>query len=321
MIDSLEDPYSNYLDLDDTSDFNETINGSFVGIGVAVNYGKEYSTIVEVYDNSPASKAGLEVGDTIIKVDGNDVKNKVGDELTSLIRGKKGTKFSITVLRGEKEIDFEVTRDVIEIENVDSYVIKSGKNKIGYIYVSTFASNTYSQFYNALSKLEKDDITSLIIDVRGNPGGQLLPTRQILSLFFNKKTVLYQIQSKNSTEKAYSYSNTVRKYPIAILVNKGSASASEVLASCFQDNYKKAKLVGTTTYGKGTVQKSQSLKSGTTIKYTTDKWLTAKGNWIHEKGLVPDIEVEQSEEYYKNPTDENDKVLQEAIKYLKESTK
>lgn len=317
MIESLDDPYSNYMDSDTTSDFNDTIEGSFVGIGVTVTFNEDSNVITEVNSNGPADKAGLEVDDIILKVDENDVSNASSSELSNLIRGTAGTKVKITVKRGDDTNTFTVTRDVIEIESVVNKVINYNNQKVGYIRIESFASNTYTQFSKALKRLEKKNISSLIIDVRNNPGGHLLQTKEILSMFFNKKTVLYQIQSKNTKKKVYSLSNETRSYPVAVLINKGSASASEILASCFKDNYDNAIIVGVTSYGKGTVQKTDSFSNGTSIKYTTRKWLTSKGKWINGKGIVPDYEVEQSSEYYDNPNYNTDTQLQEALSILK----
>lgn len=319
MVESLGDPYSNYLDGDTAEDFNETIDGSFVGIGVVVMYTGEYNKIIDVYKNEPAYKAGIKVDDILIKVDDQDVRELYGDDLVKLIRGKAGTTVKITVLRREEELEFKIKRGKIDIQNVSNKVIESDDKKIGYIKVDNVAANTYDQFKENLKELEKKKIDSLIIDVRSNPGGHLQQTKDILSLFFDKDTVLYQIQSKKNTQKIYSSSNETRKYPVVVLINKGSASASEILASCFKENYKKATVVGTNSYGKGTVQKSQSLSSGNTVKFTTEKWLTSKGKWLNGKGVEPDVVVEQSEAYYQEPTDENDAQLQEAIKQIKES--
>ena len=319
MIESLEDPYSNYMDDETADEFNEKIDGTFVGIGVVVMYDGEYNQVIEVYEGEPAEKAGIKVDDRIIAVDDTDVKEVYGEDLVKLIRGKAGTTVKVRVLRGEEEKEFTIKRDKVDIKSVDSKVFEEDGKKIGYIRIETFASNTYTQFNKTIKKLEKKKIDSLILDVRSNPGGHLLQTRQILSMFFNRKTVLYQIKSKNKRTKVHSYTNTTRDYPVVVLIDGGSASASEILASCFKDNYKKATIIGTTSYGKGTVQKSQSLKSGNSIKYTTEKWLTSKGKWLNEKGVKPDIEVVLSDEYFENPTNDNDNQLQEAIKQLKES--
>ena len=319
MIDSLEDPYSNYMDTDTTGDFNEQIEGTFVGIGVVVQYTGEYNTIIEVYKGGPAKKVGLKKNDIIIKVDGEDVKNVHGDEIAKKIRGVEGTHVVITVRRGEEELEFDVSRGKIDIPSVSTEIFEKDDKKIGYLRIESFAANTYTQFNKALKKLEKKKIDSLILDVRSNPGGHLLQTRQILSLFFDKKTVLYQVQAKKTKKKVYSLSNDKREYPIVVLIDSGSASASEILASCFKENYKNINIIGNKSYGKGTVQKSKSLNSGTSIKYTTEKWLTSKGKWINKKGVKPNIEVSLGEEYVNNPGHETDAQLQKAIEILKES--
>ena len=319
MIDSLEDPYSNYMDTDTTGDFNEQIEGTFVGIGVVVQYTGEYNTIIEVYKGGPAKKVGLKKNDIIIKVDGEDVKNVHGDEIAKKIRGVEGTHVVITVRRGEEELEFDVSRGKIDIPSVSTEIFERDDKKIGYLRIESFAANTYTQFNKALKKLEKKKIDSLILDVRSNPGGHLLQTRQILSLFFDKKTVLYQVQAKKTKKKVYSLSNDKREYPIVVLIDSGSASASEILASCFKENYKNINIIGNKSYGKGTVQKSKSLNSGTSIKYTTEKWLTSRGKWINKKGVKPNIEVSLGEEYVNNPGHETDAQLQKAIEILKES--
>lgn len=319
MIESLDDPYASYMEGATADSFNESIDGSFIGIGVEIITGEDYNTIVKVYDDSPAKKAGLIVDDVIIKVDGKDVKGKNSSELAKLVRGKKGTKVEITVKRGEEEKTFSVKRDVVDLISVTDKIIEYDGKNIGYIRIESFASNTYSQFYKSLMALESKKIDSLIIDVRSNPGGHLQQTKQILSLFFNDKTVLYQIKSKNKTTKVYSYSKESRKYPIAVLTDSASASASEILASCFKENYKKVFIVGNTTYGKGTVQTTKTLSNGTTIKYTNETWLTSKGKFINDVGVTPTVEVSLTEEYVNNPCDDTDTQLKEALNKLKES--
>lgn len=319
MVDSLNDPYSSYMEGKTADEFNETIDGSFTGIGVAIQDGGDYTTIVEVYDDSPAKKVGMAVGDVIVKVNGDDVKGVSGTELAQMVRGKKGTKVSITVKRNEEEITMDIKRDVVDLISVTDKIIEYDGKNIGYIRIESFAANTYSQFYKSLKALESKKIDSLIIDVRSNPGGHLQQTKQILSLFFDSKTVLYQIKSKNKIEKVYSYSNESRKYPIAVLVDSVSASASEILASCFKENYKKVFIVGNTTYGKGTVQYTDTLNNGTTIKYTTETWLTSKGKFINDVGVTPTVEVDLTDEYVKNPCDDTDDQLKMALEKLKES--
>lgn len=318
MVESLHDPYSVYMDEHSTSSFMDTVDGSFVGIGVVIQFESPYNRIIEIMENSPASKAGLMVDDLITKVDGQDVKDFSGADLTPLIRGEDGAKVSITVLRNDTEKTFEVIRGTVELQSVTSTIFEEDST-IGYISIQSFSTNTTSQFEKELKSLEKKNIDALILDVRGNPGGHLLQTREILSMFFPKKTVLYQIESKDRNQKIYSSSKEKREYPIAVLIDSSSASAAEIFASCFQENYKNAIIVGYSSYGKGTVQKTQKLTGGTSIKYTTQKWLTSKGEWLAGRGVIPDVIVSQTDDYYKNPSYESDVILQKALELLKES--
>lgn len=317
MVGSLNDPYSVYMDDSMTEDFNQTVDGEYVGIGVTVSFANNKNEIIEVMPKSPAEKAGFMVGDIIIAVGDKNVENIFGDDLTKYIKGKVGTKVKIKVLRGDKEKTLTVERKVIELESVYNRVIDNGSKKVGVIKVTNFAANTSKQFKKALTSLEKKKVDSLIIDVRGNPGGHLSQATDILSMFFDKKTVLYQMETKGKKTKIYSSTDDSRDYPIVLLVDGGSASASEIIASCFKENYKKATIVGGNTYGKGTVQKAVQLSGGASIKYTTQKWLTSKGKWINDKGIEPDHVVALPEGYCDDPSDANDSQLQKALELLK----
>lgn len=316
MIGSLDDKYSNYMDSSTTDSFNESVEGSFVGIGITIMYDGEYNKIIAVDDKGPSNKI-LKVDDLIVEVSGKDVRGIYGDDLKKLIRGKVGTTVKIKVLRNNKNLTFSIKRTNIEIETVKSNYFDVESKRIGYLDVDVISSNTYKQFNKNLKRLENKNIDSLIIDLRDNPGGHLSQTKEILSMFFNKKTVLYQLKDKNTKKKIYSSSNETRSYPIVILVNDGSASASEIITSCFIENYNNIKVVGTTTYGKGTVQQSHQLSTGTSIKYTVQEWLTSKGKSINEKGIKPDEELLMNSEYYSNPTYNTDNQLQKAIEILK----
>lgn len=316
IIGSLDDKYSNYMDSSTTDSFNESVEGSFVGIGITIMYDGEYNKIIAVDDKGPSNKI-LKVDDLIVEVSGKDVRGIYGDDLKKLIRGKVGTTVKIKVLRNNKYLTFSIKRTNIEIKTVKSNYFDVESKRIGYLDVDVISSNTYKQFNKNLKRLENKNIDSLIIDLRDNPGGHLSQTKEILSMFFNKKTVLYQLKDKDTKKKIYSSSNETRSYPIVILVNDGSASASEIITSCFMENYNNIKVVGTTTYGKGTVQQSHQLSTGTSIKYTVQEWLTSKGKSINEKGIKPDEELLMNSEYYSNPTYNTDNQLQKAIEILK----
>ena len=316
MVTSLDDPYSLYMNNDETADFNQVVDGEYTGIGASVGVKDEKKYIVGLFENSPAKKAGLRVGDIFLKVDNKDVKSISLGELTKLIKGKGNTKVNITVLRGNKEINKTLTRSNISIPSVKGKVIEKNKKKVGYIRISNFASNTYYQFKDELNKLEDKKIDSLIIDVRSNPGGHLTQVTKILDIFMSKKKVLYQIENKGKKIKKYSDTNEKRKYKIAVLIDSNSASASELLAAAFKESYDKSVVVGTKSYGKGTVQKAYQLSSGASLKYTTERWLTPKGNWIDKKGVIPTNIVELSDEYKKNPNDSTDNQLQKSLELL-----
>jgi len=313
MISSLDDPYSTFLDKNSTDTFNESVDGEYVGIGVTIEFQNEYNHIVSLLDDGPAKKAGLRVGDIIINIDGKDCKNLYSGDLSQLIDGVEGTPLNITVLRDNQELSFKVIRKKIEIENVIGKVYDENNHKIGYIKIKIFSSNSFSQFEELLTDLENKKIESLIIDLRDNPGGHLAQSKNILSMFFDKKTVLYQTESNGVRKMVYSINDDVRDYPIVLLINGETASSAEVVVACFKDNYKNVEIIGTNSYGKGNVQKSVSLSNGTSIKFTIERWLTPKGKSISEIGITPSILLEQSSKYFVDYLEEDDVQLQKAI--------
>lgn len=316
MVSSLEDPYSSYMNVEDASEFDEENTGSYVGIGVTVEYGDNVNKIIDVNKEAPAYKAGIREGDIIIEVDGTDVTNVFGDDLSSLIRGKAGSPVDVKVKRGDEVILFKITREKIDLISVSGYTIANNGKKVGIITITSFSSNTYKQFEKVMKQFDKEEVDCLVIDVRNNLGGQLAQVRNILDVFFEKNTILFQVKSKNNTLKIKASNKKKRNYPVAVVINNGSASASEVLAACFKDNYKKAFIVGDQSFGKGTVQKTVSLKGGGKYKYTVEQWLTPKGKWIEGDGITPTHKVANSEEYYNNPSYDNDDQLKKAIELV-----
>ena len=316
MINYLDDPYATYFSGDASDEFNEELAGTYEGIGVEVMLSDNVFTIGNVFDNSPASKKGIKEGDIITKVNGTDISGKSLSDVVSMINSKKKAK--LTINRNGEELSFELSRDTIEVPVVSSEVYESNGKKIGYIKIDLFSLNVYKQFNKALKTLEKENIEGLVIDVRDNPGGYLSQVKEILCLFLDKKQVLYQLQTKDDTEKIYGTKKSVdRDYPVSVIINDESASASEILASAFKESYG-SHVVGINSYGKGTVQSASDLNSGDTIKYTVQKWLTPDGNFIDEKGVVPTDRVETVLQDGEVLTYENDTMLQTAISVVSE---
>ena len=312
MLEYLDDDYSLYMSKEETESFNEQVEGKYKGIGVEIQQIEEGVTISRIFDNTPAFKSGLKVGDQIIKVGKEDVSKKTPSEIAALIKGSSDKNVKITVKRDGKDLDFTITLEEVEIESITSEIIEKNGKKVGYITISTFASNTYSQFLNKLTELEVKGFDSLVIDVRGNTGGYLSTVTSIASIFLEKGKVIYQLDTKGVVEKTKDVNTMSRDYPIAILIDKGSASASEILAAALKESYG-ATVVGTYSYGKGTVQRAYTLESGATVKYTIQKWLTPKGNWINEVGVEPTVVVDLEEAYFENPSNETDNQLQKAL--------
>ena len=314
MISYLGDPYSTYMNTTDAEDFNTTVEGTYQGIGCEVMMNTDGSvTIGEVFEGG-AKDAGLKTGDTIIKINGEYITGLTLDELVSQVKGKAGTTVKITYKRNDTEKTVKVTRKVIEMTSVESKIIEQNGKNIGYISVSSFSSNTGTQFKNNLEDIEKKEIDSLIIDLRGNSGGYLTVCTDMISMFTKKNTIIYQLSTKGKIEKAKDKTSEHRDYPIVILVNSASASASEVFTAALQQNYG-ATVIGTTTYGKGKVQKAYSLQSGAVVKYTFQEWLTPKGYSIDGVGITPDIVIN----YISSESqDEYDNQLQKAISIIKE---
>ena len=316
MMNYLSDDYSMYFTEDEKNDFNERLNGVYTGLGVEItNDASNNAMIVTVFDNSSAKDANLKPGDIIAKINGEDVLGLGKEEVVKKIKGKNNYSFNMSVLRDNNLIDVKVVTKSITLSSVTSSVIEKDNEKIGYIYISIFALNTYDQFKEQLEELEKMKITSLIIDVRSNTGGHLTSVTSILDLFLNKTDVMYQIKSKDKIKKVYGTETSTRKYPIVVLTNELSASASEILASALNEAYG-AKTVGIKTFGKGTMQNMLDLENGGMIKVTTEEWLTSKGNKINKEGVPVDYEVKLDEKYASNPSKETDNQLQKAIEVL-----
>lgn len=313
MINYLDDPYATYFDGTSSTNFNQTLEGNYEGIGIEVTLDNNKVKITKVFADTPAKKAGLKVGDYITKVNGESVDGKSLSDVVSLIKNAKNKEVEITITRDEQEKTMKVTRTTVDMPYTSSKVYEENGKKIGYLKIEMFSNNITKQVKNELTSLKKKNIDKLVIDVRDNPGGYLTQVTEILSLFMTKKDVIYQLQTKNNKEKVYGTSSKATyNYPVVVLINENSASASEILASAFKETYN-AEIVGVNSYGKGTVQKTGDLNNGDTIKYTVQKWLTPKGNWINEKGVTPTKEVKLELSENETLTEDNDSQLKAAI--------
>lgn len=312
MLKYLGDPYSTILQKDDAKEFNDDVEGVYHGIGAQVKYDDKLKQILigEVFADSPAEASGLKEGDVLLKVNGDDIKNLSLTEISERVKGEDGTEVELTVGRSNEEIVLKIKRGSIDNISVTSEIIEKKEHKIGYLYVSVFAANTYNQFKHELDNLEKDNIESLIIDVRGNSGGYLTTVTDILSLFNKKDSVLYQLKTKDEIEIVKDKTDDYREYPVIVLTDSRSASASEVLVGCFKETYG-GKSVGTKTFGKGKVQKLYQLSSGTVVKYTYQEWLTPNGSYIDTNGIAPDIEIKY--EYNEKKDNQLDKAIEELL--------
>ena len=316
MISSVGDSFTSYSDTDSAISFNETINGTYEGVGLSIATLNDGTiTVIEVFDDSPAHKAGIKVGDIILKVDGESYEGKSGSDISNYVKNSGKDKVILTIKRDDKEEDITVNLSKVDIPYVSGEILEKDGKKIGYIDISLFSSNSYKQFKNKLDKLEKDNIDGLIIDVRDNSGGYLTSVTDICNLFLEKGKVIYQLEDSKGKVLKKDTTKEKRSYDIVVLINGASASASEILASAIKESYG-GEIVGTNSFGKGTVQQTKKLLDGSMIKYTTQKWLTPDGNFINEIGVTPTKEVELDSKYFENPIHENDNQLQEAINLI-----
>lgn len=312
-VSGLKEPYSVYYNTEETQALMEALEGEMCGLGVLLTMDMNtYAvSIVEVYEDTPADKAGLKSGDIIYKVDGEEVYAEVLDEVVAVLRGEEGSEVEVTVLRGEelKEVTCNVTREKFTIPTVEWEMKEQG---IGYIRLSEFDTVTTKQFKKAVKDLEKQGMQGLVLDLRNNPGGNLSTVCEIADMFLPEGTIV-STKDKNGKEDVYeSDEKQSLRVPLTVLINGQSASASEILAACIQD-YKIGTLVGTTTYGKGIVQEIYPLANGDSLKLTVSEYFTPNGENIHGVGVKPDVEV-----VYKESEATTDNQLEEAIRLLLE---
>lgn len=315
MVSSIGDEYTSYSDKDVTDNFNEAVNGKYMGIGALIMKSEKDLVIYKIFEDSPSYRAGLKDGDIILKLDDKDTKDMSVNDIASIVKNDGNKEVKLLVKRGEENLDITIVKDMVELPVVSGKVINHNDKKIGYISLSIFSSVASEQFNKQLVKLEKEGISGLVIDVRGNSGGYLTTVTDIASYFLKKGDIIYKLEVNDKVTVRKDKTKESRDYPVAVLIDKNSASASEILASSIKESYN-GYVVGTNSYGKGTVQQTLVLSDGSMIKYTIEKWLTPLGNWINEEGVIPTNYVELSSEYLNNPVFENDNQLNEALELV-----
>ncbi len=318
MVSSVGDPYTAFLSPSQNKVVNENLNGSFGGVGIEIGYRDGQLAVIAPLSDTPAAKAGIMPGDYIVKItDKNknvdiDSTTISSNEAVTYIRGAEGTKVTLTLLRdgASEPIVVELTREKINIHSVTLSWVGEGSD-IARIQVSEFGAETKSEWNKAVSEIMTKNTKGIIIDLRNNPGGYMQSAVELAGDFVPNGSVVVVQENGDGSKEEYKSESLPRlsKYKTVVLINKGSASASEILSGALRDTLG-IKLVGDKSFGKGTIQEPIDMTGGSGIHVTTAKWLTPKGTWVHKEGIIPDIEVS-------NPTDgSNDDQLIEAIKFF-----
>jgi carboxyl-terminal processing protease len=322
LVSAIGDPYTEFFDPTDAKKLEEDLSGSFEGIGIQVGVKNDLIKVIAPIKGTPAEKAGLRAGDVIVAVDSKSTSGMAIDDVVSMMRGAKGTKVTLTIQReGEKNTqNVEITRAVIVVPSM-SWEMKqtaSGK-KVAYFTLSQFSDTIYQDFKKAAYEAIDGGATGIVLDLRDNPGGLVDQSVDIAGWFLDKGQLVLSEQDRDGTKVQYNSAgpSTFSSYPLVVLINQGSASASEILAGALRDD-RGATIIGETSFGKGTVQKIMNLDGGSALKVTVAKWYTPSGQRIQDTGITPTIEVKMTADDYDNKLDpQRDRALQEIDKIIK----
>ena len=299
MAEATGDPYTNYLVNDETAAIDETMTGSFGGIGAELRSENNRVIISNTREGTPSQKIGLQENDVILKVDGEDMEGKSISYVVSKVRGEVGTDVTLTIQRGTQELEVKITRAKIAIETVKG-TVDSTDSTIGHVQINSFAKNTAKEVEKAVTDLREKGVKKFIFDVRYNPGGLLDQAIMIANMFVDEGKTILNVENRDGQIKSYKASKDYGTFkitePYVLLVNEGSASASEILAAALKESAD-AKLIGKKTYGKGTVQSVIEVGDNAELKYTIAKWLTPNKTWIHKTGIEPTEEVSMPDYY------------------------
>ena len=326
MVYALDDPYTFFLTPEENKQSKDDLGGKFEGIGAQLGLKDNQIIVVSPLRNSPAEHAGLKAGDYIVKVDDQPVKGWTLPQAITKIKGKKGTKVKLTVNRNGRELEFTITRDQIVVDSLElSYESKrnctSDCPKVAYLKINQFGDTTNDEWAIRIDEIEKKwkqkEIKGMVLDLRGNPGGYIDSSAYLATEFLPLGKLIVKQESTTDENRNY-YAERVGKLqtiPLVVLIDRGSASASEILAGALRD-YKRATLVGELSYGKGSVQAPIDLKGGAGIHVTIAKWILPNGDWINGKGIQPEIKVENKIPEGNTLTKENDMQLEKAIEII-----
>jgi len=305
MTNSLGDDYTVFMRPEKAESFMQSVSGNekFEGVGMEIGIKGKALTVISPLEGTPAYKAGIKAGDKILKIDDTSTDGLLTEEAVSLIRGKKGTSVTLTINRKDFDEPKKITlvRDVIQVPVINWSIMDSD---IAYIKIYQFSANLSSKFEDVVSEILKSNAKKIILDLRNNPGGYLQTANDIANWFIPKGQIILKEEFKDGNKDEYvsrGYS-AIQDFPVVVLVNKGSASASEILAGALRD-IRGIKLIGEKTFGKGSVQEIESFKDGSSLKVTVAKWLTPSGVSITDEGLNPDITIELTEDDYNNERD------------------
>jgi carboxyl-terminal processing protease len=300
MLEKLGDPYTRFMNPEEFQNMQIDTSGELTGVGIQLAKDEETKKLVVIspIEDTPAFKAGILAKDVIVKIDGKTTQGMEVDDAVKLIRGKPGTAITLTIERGQQEIDYPLTRERIEIHPVRAHVEQTPAGKIGYIRLTQFSAQASSEMRETINKFEKDKVTGYILDLRSNPGGLLYSSVDIARMWINGGAIVSTVDRVGETERQQANGSALTNKPLVVLVDGGSASASEILSGALQDN-KRAAIVGTKTFGKGLVQSVRGLGDGSGLAVTIAKYLTPDGRDINKHGIDPDVVYELNDKQRK----------------------
>lgn len=309
MLKKLEDPYTRFMDPEEFRNMQIDTSGELTGVGIQIAQDEETKKLVVIspMEDTPASEAGILAKDIIAKIDGKSTEGMDVNDAVKLIRGKEGTSVTLTIQRGNQEIDYPLTRAKIEIHPVRFNVQNTPGGKLGYIRLTQFSANAAEEMRDAIQDLESQQVTGYVLDLRLNPGGLLYSSIEIARMFIDDGTIVSTVNRQGEDDRQEANHRALTDKPMVVLVDGGSASASEILSGALQDN-KRATLVGTQTFGKGLVQSVRGLGDGSGIAVTIAKYLTPSGRDINKHGIAPDVVFELTEAQRKELQQNRDRV-------------